>query len=124
MLYPQQNDIRNILELSGYWDFQTDPEKIGEQKGWQEDLPSPRTIAVPGSWNEQFQDTRNYLGVAWYQRKTYIPSQWQGQRIFIRVGSANYFAKVFINGKLVGSHEGGHLPFAFEMTDYEMDPIS
>jgi beta-glucuronidase len=117
MLYPQQNDKRNLMELSGFWNFQIDPENIGHEQHWQEKLPSPRLIAVPGSWNEQFQDIRNYLGVAWYQQTTYIPSQWHGQRIYIRVGSANYASSVYVNGKLAGSHEGGHLPFSFEITD-------
>ncbi len=56
MLYPQQNDIRNVLDLSGFWDFKLDPDEIGEERGWFRELESPRTIAVPGSWNEQFQD--------------------------------------------------------------------
>ena len=34
MLYPIQNDVRNKLDLSGIWDFTTDPDGIGEQEGW------------------------------------------------------------------------------------------
>jgi beta-glucuronidase len=118
MLYPQQNDIRNLLDLSGFWDFQLDPEEAGEGEGWFNWLAAPRAIAVPASWNEQFQDTRDYLGVAWYLRRTYLPRGWQGQRIYLRVGSANYAAKVWVNGALAGEHEGCHLPFAFEITDH------
>jgi beta-glucuronidase len=80
-------------------------------------MGSPRTIAVPASWNDQFQDTRDYLGVAWYAREFYVPRGWNGQSIYLRVGSANYAAKVWVNGQLVGEHEGGHLPFALEVTD-------
>ena len=47
----------------------------------------------------------------------YVPASWQGQRVFIRVGSACYFGTVYVNGVKVGSHEGGHLPFAFEITE-------
>ena len=117
MLYPQQNDLRNLLDLSGFWNFQLDPEETGEAQGWYHGVRTPRTIAVPASWNEQFQDTRDYLGVAWYERQIYVPQSWQGQRIFIRVGSANYAAKVWINGEMVGTHEGAHLPFACEISD-------
>lgn len=118
MLYPIQNAVRNKLDLSGIWDFKIDPNGMGEQEGWYNGLVDARPIAVPGSWNEQLEDLYNYLGPAWYVTRTYVPSGWQGQRIFIRVGSANYIATVYINGVKVGSHEGGHLPFAFEITEH------
>ena len=66
MLYPQQNDVRNKLDLSGIWDFKTDPEEVGAQNGWFNGLAEARPIAVPGSWNEQYEDLFNYLGLAWY----------------------------------------------------------
>ena len=118
MLYPQQNLRRNKLEISGIWDFQIDPDKLGESQGWYNGLKNARPIAVPGSWNEQYEDLYNYLGLAWYVKSTYIPRSWQGERIFLRVGSACYFGTVYINGIKIGSHEGGHLPFSFEITDY------
>jgi len=118
MLYPQQNDTRNLLDLSGFWDFKLDPDDVGETAGWFNGLDDPRTIAVPASWNELFQDTRDYLDTAWYAREFYVPQGWRGQAIFLRVGSANYAAKVWINGRYVGEHQGGHLPFAFEINDY------
>lgn len=116
MLYPIQNDVRNTLDLSGIWDFKTDPQGVGEDGGWFNGLSDSRPIAVPGSWNEQYEDLFNYLGLAWYVRRTYVPASWQGQRVFLRVGSACYQAAVYVNGERVGSHEGGHLPFAFEVT--------
>lgn len=117
MLYPQQNDKRNLLDLSGFWDFQMDPADAGQGEGWFHSLPAPRTIAVPASWNDQFQDTRDYLGTAWYRREFYAPSTWVDQRVYLRVGSANYAATVWVNGKLAGSHEGGHLPFACDVSE-------
>jgi beta-glucuronidase len=116
MLYPIQNDVRHRLDLSGIWDFKTDPDGVGEQAGWFNNLTEARPIALPGSWNEQYQDLFNYFDLAWYVRRTYIPQNWQGQRVFIRVGEASYFGTVYVNGTKVGSHEGGHLPFAFDIT--------
>jgi len=116
-LYPQQNEIRNTLDLSGFWQFRLDPEGQGVDERWFDGLSRARTIAVPASWNEQFQDTRDYLGTAWYAREFHVPAGWRGQRVYLRIGSANYAAQVWINGELVGSHEGGHLPFAFDVTD-------
>ena len=117
MLYPQQKMFRNKLDLSDIWNFQIDPEEIGEREGWYHGSKNPRPIAVPGSWNEQYEDLFNYFGLAWYVKVTYIPQSWEGQHVFLRIGSACYLGTLYINGVKIGSHEGGHLPFAFEITD-------
>ena len=46
MLYPQQNVFRNKLDLSGIWDFKTDPEITGEAQGWFNGLSAPRPITM------------------------------------------------------------------------------
>ena len=117
MLYPQQNELRNLVDLSGVWDFQTDSEEQGENNAWFNGLPAARPLAVPGSWNEQYDDLYAYLGPAWYFRKFYVPAGWQGQRVMVRVGSANYAAQVWLNGRNMGGHEGGHLPFSLDVTE-------
>lgn len=117
-LYPQQNAIRNRLDLSGIWSFQLDPKEEGEVGEWFNGLPQPQSIAVPGSWNDQLDQQHNYLGCTWYETETFVPTAWRdGNEIFLRIGSAVYFAKVWINGQPVGKHEGGHLPFAFTISD-------
>jgi len=116
MLYPIQNEVRNRLDLSGIWDFQADPAEVGADNGWATGLAAPRPMAVPGSWNEQYADLYSYLGMAWYLRTTYVPRAWQGQRVMLRVGSANYWAAVWVNGQRVGEHDGGHVPFAFDIS--------
>ncbi|MCR4765249.1 MAG: beta-glucuronidase [Bacteroidaceae bacterium] len=116
-LYPQQNAVRNRLDLSSIWNFQLDPAEEGENAGWFNGLPAPQSIAVPGSWNDQLDQKHNYLGCSWYEMETYVPSSWKNNEVGIRIGSAVYFAKVWINGQLLGQHEGGHLPFAFAVTD-------
>jgi beta-glucuronidase len=98
------------------WLFKKDSTDVGEKENWQNGLKNARNIAVPGSWNEQFTDSRDYLGTVWYEKETYVPTAWKGQRIFIRIGSAHYGAKIWINGQPLGKHEGGHLPFVFEIS--------
>ena len=116
LLYPQQNAIRNVLDLSGVWEFQLDPREEGVSNGWFKALPAPRPIAVPCSWNELYDDARDYLGLAWYRHEVYAPSTWRGQRVFLRVGSANYAARVWVNGTVVAEHLGGHLPFVADVS--------
>lgn len=117
-LFPQQNQLRNLLNLSGIWQCSIDSLERGEQERWYEGLKESIPIAVPGSWNEQYEDIRNYMGMVWYEQNTFMPEGWRSQKIFLRFGSAHYAARVWFNGKPLGTHEGGHLPFAFEVTDY------
>ena len=117
LLCPRQNQHRSVLDLSGFWQFQLDPKDEGEAARWFDGLPAPRTIAVPCSWNDLFDDARDYLGLAWYRTEVWVPPAWRGQRVFLRVGSANYACKVWVNGTLVAEHLGGHLPFAADVTD-------
>lgn len=115
LLRPQQNLHRNLSDLSGFWQFQLDPEDTGEKNGWFRELPLPRTIAVPCSWNDLFDDAQDYLGAAWYLRESWVAPAWRGQRILLYFASVNYSARVWLNGEPLGGHEGGHLPFAFDI---------
>lgn len=116
MLSPQTNPYRQVRDLSGFWDFQLDPANQGLRKGWPRGFAGGRVIGVPASWNDQFEDTRDYLGAAWYQTRFAPPAEREGRRVFLRFNSVNYLAQVWLNGVKLGFHEGGHVPFSFEVT--------
>ncbi len=120
MLYPIQNGYRNIADLSGIWKFKIDPEKIGEKEKWYNGFASRLDIAVPGSWNEQLEEAGmlHYVGSAWYSRKMFVPKEFDSKRILIRVGSADYTSKVWINGKLAGDNRLGFLPYEIDITGF------
>jgi len=127
MLYPRTNRYRNVFDLSGLWNFRLDPSAKGEKVGWFKGLDTGKCIdiAVPASWNEQFTaddfagiDIHNYVGSAWYEKRFFVPEEkGEGRRLWLRIGAANYRAKVWLNGSLLGEHEGGFLPFQFEITE-------
>ena len=116
MLYPQTNPFRAVHDLAGFWDFSFDPAEQGEAAGWAAGFDGGRPIAVPASWNDQFEDGRDNLGPAWYQTRFDLPPGWSRRRVLLRFGSANYLAQVWLNGVPLGQHEGGHLPFEFDAT--------
>ena len=116
MLYPQFNFFRQLYDLSDFWDFCFDPDQTGEAQGWTHGFSHGVPIAVPASWNDQFAENRDYLGVAWYQMHFDLPWDLQNKLLFLRFGSVNYLASVWLNGTHLGGHEGGHLPFEFDIT--------
>ncbi|TRW17319.1 beta-glucuronidase [Glacieibacterium frigidum] len=117
LLYPHESVTRTTREIGGVWRFRTDPSDIGEREGWENGLAQFRLIPVPASWNEIFDDVRNYTGTAWYETYLNVARSLKGQRIVLRFGSVQYAAKVWLNGKAVGGHVGGHLPFVIDITD-------
>jgi hypothetical protein len=103
------------LSLNGAWEFFPDP---GNQFT-QERLPERGcTLVVPGSWEREFPGNEGVLGRGWYRRTIEIPATWREQAVFLRFGAVNYYCQVWVNGQVVGEHEGGYTPFAFRV-----DPV-
>lgn len=77
-------------------------------------------MPVPSSFNDITQNRalRDYVGWVWYQRSFYAPKSWQTEKraVYLRFGSVHYFAAVYLNGRNVVNHTGGHLPFAVDIS--------
>ncbi|MDQ6655335.1 MAG: glycoside hydrolase family 2 [Verrucomicrobiota bacterium] len=57
--------------------------------------------------------------VGWYRRTISVPANqhWDGKRVILTVGAADFFTDCWCNGQHVGSNEGGYIPFEFDITD-------
>ncbi len=58
--------------------------------------------------------------VGWYRRLITIPDNehWTGQRVILTVGAADFATDCWCNGIHCGRHEGGYVPFEFDLTDH------
>ena len=109
----------------GYYDYRREPRPNGffmDAKPRNDgdlveyDFDTSPTLNVPGDWNTQRESLLYYEGIIWY-RKLFDDPRHDKSRLFVRFGAANYEAHVWLNGKPVGSHEGGFTPFDFEIGD-------
>ena len=97
--------------LSGLWQFQVDPAgTITVQT-----LAPEREIRVPLPWQAAFSDLEHYGGYAWYRTHVDLGQQWLGGELLLRFGAVDYWCQVFVNGTLVGEHEGGYTPFTLRI---------
>ena len=48
---------------------------------------------------------------------SFVGSQKAGHRVLLHFGAVDQIATVYLNGVLLGKHEGGYLPFSFDITD-------
>jgi len=53
-----------------------------------------------------------------YENCIKIPENFDKERILLHFGAVDQIAEVYVNDKCVGKHEGGYLPFYFDITDY------
>lgn len=74
-------------------------------------------LNVPGDWNSQQPDLKYYEGTVWYARHFNAEPSSQ-KRHFLYFGAVSYRCNVYLNGELIGSHEGGFTPFQIEVTDF------
>ncbi len=104
-------NLRNRISLDGPWKFQVDPANSTPVEG----IAQWREATVPLPWQAQFDDLRHYSGAAWYQREFELAERPAGSAI-LHFGAVDYHATVWVNDQPVGEHEGGYLPFEFEVT--------
>jgi len=80
------------------------------------DMQRSPVTHLPGSWIGHAPEMRYYQGLVWYQRTFDWQPAGPGKRVYLRFGSADHAASVFLNGKPVGKHIGAFTPFAFDVT--------
>ncbi|MGD1448222.1 beta-glucuronidase [Vibrio harveyi] len=119
MLYPQANETRNVIDISGIWKFKFDRDGVGRKQNWKDGLTDTLEMAVPSSYNDIFtqKELRDHCGDVWYQTEFYVPKEWDTLDSFIRFGSATHRAVVWVNGVEVATHEGGYMPFLGKLND-------
>ena len=53
----------------------------------------------------------------WYKRDFELPRQMREGRQLLHFGAVDHYAKVWLNGKLLGDHKGAYSSFYFDVTD-------
>ena len=105
------------LNLNGPWQFQFDAQDSGEARGWfQSGLPSPRQILVPFPWGSPLSGVPDSATIGWYSRTIDVPTSWTGRRTFLVIGAADWRTTAWLDGQKLGTHDGGYIPFEFELT--------
>jgi len=114
--FAYSENVEKIISLNGVWDFKIDRELKFTINNIDFSINS-RKINVPSCWEAEFEDLLNYSGVCWYRKTFKVPEGWEGKRVLIRFDAVDYFTELWVNKELVGNHEGGYLPFYFEIQE-------
>jgi hypothetical protein len=103
------------VDLSGTWRFNPEPPAdlatvtAPSASGWKE-------IQVPGEWVMQGFQVKKDTPAAYFSTFS-LATKPTGERYKIRFSAVYSLCRVWVNGSEVGGHEGGFVPFEFDVTD-------
>lgn len=63
-------------------------------------------------------DNTEYQFISTYRKSFTLSEDLHSKRIFIDFDGAMLVSTVYLNGQLLGTHQGGYTPFSFEITDH------
>lgn len=73
-------------------------------------------VNLPHTWN--LGKLSNFIGTAWYFKNFASDTGWKGQHVELHFGATFYKSRVWLNGHLVGEHEGGYSEYYFDVSSY------
>ena len=74
--------------------------------------PDPHVLGGAGAYQAHLPWRRNE---AWYRLEFHCPADWNdGRKVALAFDGVNYRGTVFVNGKVVGEHEGAHAGFEID----------
>ncbi len=113
--YPRPGLTRdNWMNLNGYWDYcitPRDQQSIPDQ--WNDEILVPFCLESSLSGVQRLLNPNETL---WYHTEFNLDPKTLA-RTLLHFEAVDYRCDVYINGKKVGSHQGGNTPFEFNIAD-------
>ncbi|MFX1480320.1 MAG: glycoside hydrolase family 2 protein, partial [Promethearchaeota archaeon] len=120
---PQFVRENNWINLNGEWDFVFDDLDVGLKEKWYKREAINKfnmKITVPFCFQSEMSgigDT-SFHELIWYRKDFKIPDKFQNRKVLLHFGAVDYRSNVYINGELVGSHEGGYVGFSLDISNF------
>ncbi len=112
--YPRPQMVRgNWKNLNGQWEYAVLPKESTRPSAYQ------GSILVPFAIESSLSGVKKTVGkdsVLWYKETFSLPASMKGKTILLHFGAVDWEAEVYVNGKKIGTHQGGYDPFSFDIT--------
>ncbi|HET6201607.1 MAG TPA: glycoside hydrolase family 2 TIM barrel-domain containing protein [Planctomycetota bacterium] len=116
--HPEPQAFREAwASLNGPWEFfETDEDAEAPALAMER---FPESILVPFCRESRLSGIgrTGFVRNVWYRRRFDVPPEWKGKRVLLRFGACDWRATVWLNGERLGEHNGGDVPFSFDVTD-------
>ena len=112
-VYPRPQLRRNsYVNLNGLWDFAVTADAEPESYDRQILLPYCPESVLSGI-REHFAEGTSL----WYHKALPLPEGFESGRVLLHIGAADQICDVYVNGHIVGHHEGGYEAFSCDLTE-------
>ena len=110
--YPRPQMRRDsFFNLNGEWDFAITDGQRPDAFAHSIEVPYPPESARSGICRRI-----EAHEVMWYRKTFTLPDGFNRGRMLLHFGAVDQIASVYWNGTKLGTHEGGYLPFSFDVT--------
>lgn len=107
-----------FTSLNGWWDYAFVP--MGAHRTVRPPDAFDGRILVPFSPESLLSGVGRQLQpdeLLWYVRRVPVPALGEGERCLLHFEAVDFACACCVNGQVVGTHEGGYLPFSFDITE-------
>lgn len=89
------------------------------KRGWQ-NIHLPHDWSVRQQLSPTYASCMGYLpgGIGWYQKILSVPSEKQGEKVFLYFEGVYNRSEVYLNGHLLGKRPNGYISFMYDATPY------
>lgn len=101
--------------LNGTWRFRFDDSASLSCPADVQEWPLEISVPFPPESKASGIGDRGFHKACWYQRD--FECKPERDRVILRFGAVDYAARVWVNGQLAVTHEGGHTPFWADITE-------
>ncbi len=112
--YPRPQMVRKDWQnLNGLWDYSIQP-------AVEENFSRQGKILVPFAVESSLSGVGKQIAkdeALWYERTFRIPKSWKNKRILLHFDAVDWKCETYLNGKHIGTHTGGYVPFTYDVTD-------
>ena len=112
--YPRPMMTRKYwLNLNGLWEYAIQERTASAPEAYDGQILVPFAVesALSGVGRQVGVDNR-----LWYRRTFNVPDDWRDQRVLLHFGAVDWETDVWVNGHHLGRHQGGYIPFSFDLT--------
>lgn len=107
-----------FISLNGWWDYAFVP--MGAHRTVRPPDAFDGRILVPFSPESLLSGVGRQLQpdeLLRYVRRVSVPAMGEGERCLLHFEAVDFACACCVNGQVVGTHEGGYLPFSFDITE-------